>query len=66
MKYPFPKTTPRIYLELRKAKSERAKMDILGYNYQQERMFNVLDRAASNEGTSSAVIGAGMGDSEWV
>lgn len=49
------------YLELRKAKSERAKMDILGYNYQQERMFNVLDRAASNEGTSSAVMGAGMG-----
>ena len=25
------------YLELRKAKSERAKMDILGYNYQQEK-----------------------------
>ena len=24
-------------------------------------MFNVLDRAASNEGTSSAVMGAGMG-----
>ncbi len=49
------------YVELKKAKSQRAKMDIIGYNYQQERMFGVLDKAAANEGTSSAVMGAGMG-----
>lgn len=49
------------YAELKKAKSQRAKMDIMGYNYQQERMFSVLDKAAANEGTSSAVMGAGMG-----
>lgn len=32
-----------------------------GYTYQQEQSFHVLDSAASNEGTSSALMGAGMG-----
>ena len=32
-----------------------------GYTYQQEQSFNVLQAAASNEGTSSNFMGAGMG-----
>ena len=36
-------------------------MDILGYNYQQKRTFDMLDKAAQNEGGGSGVIGAGIG-----
>lgn len=43
------------------ATGKRAEMDILGYNYQQERTFNVLDKAAQNEGSGSNIMGAGMG-----
>ena len=32
-----------------------------GYSYQQEQAFNVMEAAASNEGTSSMFMGAGMG-----
>ncbi len=32
-----------------------------GYTYQQERAFGVMENAASNEGVSSAFLGAGMG-----
>ena len=43
------------------AKGKRAEMDIIGYNYQQERTYGVLDKAASNEGSGSNLMGAGMG-----
>ncbi len=43
------------------AKGEKAQMDILGYNYQQKRTFDMLDKAAQNEGGGSGVIGAGIG-----
>lgn len=49
---------------LRRALAERAEMEILGFNYQQKRSFDVLQSAASNEGAGniqSAAIGAGMG-----
>lgn len=32
-----------------------------GYTYQQEKAFNVMESAASNEGTASGIMGAGMG-----
>lgn len=41
--------------------SKKAEMDMLGYNYQQERSFNVMENAAKNEGMAGTVAGAGMG-----
>lgn len=49
------------YIQLKNALAERAEMDIKGYSYQQERAFDVLDKAAANEGNPSAFMGAGMG-----
>lgn len=58
--------------EVNEAKKARRKMDLEsealarkrqreGYTYQQERGYDVLGQAASNEGTSSTFMGAGMG-----
>lgn len=47
--------------QLKSALAKRAEMDILGYNYQQERTFDTLNMAASNKGTAGTVIGAGVG-----
>lgn len=47
--------------QLKAALAKRAEMDILGYNYQQERTFDTLNTAAGNQGTSGAVMGAGIG-----
>lgn len=49
------------YIQLKNALAEKAEMDIKGYSYQQERAFDVLDKAASNEGASANIMGAGMG-----
>ncbi|MBR2152918.1 MAG: SPFH domain-containing protein [Clostridia bacterium] len=46
---------------LKAALAKRAEMDILGYNYQQERTFDTLNTAAGNQGTAGGVMGAGMG-----
>lgn len=46
---------------LKEALAKRAEMEILGYNYQQERSFDALEAAASNTGTAGSVIGAGIG-----
>ena len=46
--------------KLKAALSERASMNVMGYNYQQKRSFDVLESAAKNEGGSS-LIGAGAG-----
>ena len=43
------------------AKGKKAEMDLLGYTYQQERTFDVLDKAAQNEGNAANVMGIGMG-----
>lgn len=48
-------------VKLRDALAKRAEMRILGYNYQQERSFDVMEGAARNEGTAGGVIGAGIG-----
>lgn len=49
------------YLQLKKALAKKAEMSVMGYDYQQERAFDVLDRAAENEGTAANIMGAGMG-----
>ncbi len=49
------------YIQLKKALAKKAEMSVMGYDYQQERTFNVLDRAAGNEGVAANIMGAGMG-----
>lgn len=49
------------YIQLKNALAKRAEMAVMGYDYQQERTFNILDRAAANEGTAAGIMGAGMG-----
>jgi membrane protease subunit (stomatin/prohibitin family) len=47
--------------QLKAALAKRAEMDIIGYNYQQERTFNTLENAADNQGTAGMVMGSGIG-----
>lgn len=49
------------YKQLKNALAKKAEMSVMGYNYQQERAFDVLDIAAANEGSASNIMGAGMG-----
>lgn len=56
----LPDQDPSI-VRLRNALARKAEMDIVGYNYQQERTFDTLEGAAKNEGGGSAVMGAGLG-----
>lgn len=46
---------------LRSALAKRAEMDIIGYDYRQERSFDVLESAAKNEGAGASLMGAGLG-----
>lgn len=49
-------------IKLREALAKKAEMDIVGYNYSQERSFDTLEGAAKNTGAgSSALLGAGLG-----
>ncbi|ABX44118.1 SPFH domain-containing protein [Lachnoclostridium phytofermentans] len=48
--------------KLKDALAKRAEMNIIGYDYQQQRSFDTLESAASNQGgVSSGIMGAGMG-----
>lgn len=52
--------------KLKEALAKKAEMDIIGYNYQQERSFDTLEGAANNNSSGSATfmqtgIGLGMG-----
>ena len=48
--------------KLKAAMADRATMNVMGYNYQQKRTFDVLESAAKNEGSGSlAGMGAGVG-----
>jgi membrane protease subunit (stomatin/prohibitin family) len=56
-----PETDPAV-IQLKAALAKKAEMDIIGYNYQQERTFDTLEGAATNPGAGQAgVMGAGMG-----
>jgi membrane protease subunit (stomatin/prohibitin family) len=46
---------------LKAALAKKAEMGIVGFNYQQERSFDVMQTAAGNEGTAGGVMGAGLG-----
>ena len=47
---------------LKDALAKKAEMDIIGYDYTQERSFDTLEGAAKNPGSSnSALLGAGLG-----
>lgn len=48
-------------INVRNALSKKAEMGIIGFNYQQERSFDFMETAAANEGSSSDMLGAGMG-----
>lgn len=48
--------------KLKDALAKKAEMNIIGYNYQQERTFDTLEGAATNPGSAGAVfLGAGIG-----
>lgn len=46
---------------LKAALAKRAEMGIVGFNYQQERSFDVMQTAAGNEGNAGSLMGAGLG-----
>lgn len=48
--------------KLKEALSKRAEMEIIGYNYQQERSFDTLENAVSHgNADAGSVMGTGMG-----
>lgn len=49
------------YVQLKNALAKKAEMSVMGYNYQQERTFDILDRAAASDGSASPLMGAGIG-----
>ena len=53
-----PESDPAVK-QLKAALAKRAEMDILGYNYQQERTFDTLETAADNQGTARCRDGIG-------
>ena len=56
-----PEDDPAV-IKLKEALAKRAQMDIIGFNYQQERSFDTLEGAATNPGSGQAgMMGAGMG-----
>ncbi|MDR2301623.1 MAG: SPFH domain-containing protein [Deltaproteobacteria bacterium] len=56
-----PENDPAV-IQLKAALAKRAEMDIIGYNYQQERTFDTLEGAATNPGAGQAgMMGAGIG-----
>lgn len=46
---------------LKQLLSRKAEMDLLGFNYQEQRSFDVLENASKNEGITGSVMNAGMG-----
>lgn len=55
-----PEDEPAV-ISLKTALAKRTEMSILGFDYQQERSFDVMQTAAGNEGSAGSVMGAGLG-----
>jgi membrane protease subunit (stomatin/prohibitin family) len=55
-----PEDDPAV-ITLKAALAKKAEMGIIGFNYQQERSFDVMQTAAGNEGNAGNAMGAGMG-----
>lgn len=49
------------FIKLKAMITKRTEMDILGFNYNTERKFDVLSDAAKNQGSGGQIIGAGLG-----
>lgn len=49
------------FIRLRNAIARKSEMDILGFNYQDERKFDILQDAAKNEGVGGSLVGTGLG-----
>lgn len=47
--------------KLKAALARRAEMDIVGFTYQQDRSFDVLQSAAANQGSAASMLGVGLG-----
>ncbi|MDE5995652.1 MAG: SPFH domain-containing protein, partial [Eubacterium sp.] len=47
--------------KLKDALAKKAEMNIIGYNYQQERSFDTLEGAANNTGSAANFMGPGLG-----
>lgn len=57
----IPEDDPAV-IKLKEALAKKAEMDIVGYSYTQERSFDTLEGAATNQGSGSApIMGAGLG-----
>jgi membrane protease subunit (stomatin/prohibitin family) len=56
----MPENDPAV-VSLKAALAKKAAMGIIGFDYQQERSFDVMQAAAANEGSAGGVMGAGMG-----
>lgn len=56
----LPENDPAVQT-LKSALAKRAEMEIVGFDYRQERSFDVMQAAASNEGNTGGVMGAGLG-----
>lgn len=56
----FPENDDTI-VKLKAMMAKRTEMSMLGYTYQQERSFDVIEQAAKNTGTAGSVMGAGIG-----
>ena len=57
----IPEDNPAV-IRLRDSLAKKAEMDIIGYNYIQERSFDTLEGAATNPGSdASSLMGAGLG-----
>ena len=48
-------------MKLKDALARKAEMNIIGYNYQQERSFDTLEEAAKNNGSAGDMMGTGLG-----
>ena len=55
-----PEQDPSV-MKLRNMLSKRAEMNMLNFDYRQERSFDVMEHAAKNEGSSGDTMGAGLG-----
>ncbi|GAP71957.1 hypothetical protein SAMD00024442_20_46 [Candidatus Symbiothrix dinenymphae] len=56
----FDKADPNVK-KILDSQSEASKRRMEGYNYQQERQFDIMQGAAQNEGSAGQMMGAGMG-----
>lgn len=48
-------------IKLKAALAKKAEMDIIGYNYRQQRSFDTMEKAAGNTGSAGDMMGVGMG-----